>query len=80
MNKRFIAGAVCPACSLIDKLVAYEQDETQHRECVRCGYHDTLDDKGRIEEVVTRVNQVRPGEPVLAFEEQVQVLELEPKH
>lgn len=37
--KRFLAGAQCPACGLVDKLVLYRQDEREHVECVRCGYH-----------------------------------------
>lgn len=38
MNKRFIAGAICPQCQLIDKIVVYQQDDTHYCECVRCGY------------------------------------------
>lgn len=36
--KRFIAGAVCPKCQLVDKLVVYSKDEQEICECVRCGY------------------------------------------
>lgn len=39
MIKRFLAGAQCPACGLMDKLVVYRQQELEHVECVRCGYH-----------------------------------------
>lgn len=36
--RRFIAGAVCPACQLIDKIVVYREAETEFCECVRCGH------------------------------------------
>ncbi len=41
--KRFIAGAVCPACSAMDTIKMYEIDGVPNRECVACGYADTLD-------------------------------------
>lgn len=37
-KKRFIAGAICPQCHLIDKIVVYQQAEANFAECVRCGY------------------------------------------
>ena len=77
--KRFIAGAVCPACSKMDKLRMYTEGDRQHRECVSCGYADVMDQSGNIVELGTRVNQPRPGEDVLAHEEEVQVLSLDPK-
>ena len=44
--KRFIAGAVCPRCAEMDKLTMYPDDnETQHRECVSCGFTDTQGDR-----------------------------------
>lgn len=36
--RRFIAGATCPACGQIDKLVLYYRDGIKFHECVRCGY------------------------------------------
>jgi uncharacterized metal-binding protein (TIGR02443 family) len=38
INKRFIAGAVCPQCQLIDKLVVYRENDLEFCECVRCGH------------------------------------------
>lgn len=38
MTKRFIAGAVCPRCQQVDKIVVYGECETGVCECVRCGY------------------------------------------
>ena len=36
--KRFIAGAVCPQCQLIDKIVVYQEADSAYCQCVRCGY------------------------------------------
>lgn len=59
-KKRFIAGAVCPACSEPDKLMMWSVDEVPHRECVACGYSDTLNAQGQSvpSELGTRVNKV----------------------
>ncbi len=38
MTRRFIAGAVCPRCGQMDKLVVDSATDT--RECVNCGYSD----------------------------------------
>jgi uncharacterized metal-binding protein (TIGR02443 family) len=41
--KRFIAGAMCPRCSEMDKIVMfYGDDGAQVRECVACGFTDAL--------------------------------------
>lgn len=60
--KRFIAGAVCPACSAMDTIKMFEVDGVPHRECVKCGYADTLDERGNSvpSELSTRVNVVKP--------------------
>ena len=57
-KKQFIAGAVCPACSEPDKLKMWTEDNVPHRECVACGYTDTLNDQGLSvpKELGTRVN------------------------
>ncbi|WP_419737181.1 YheV family putative zinc ribbon protein [Pseudomonas sp. COR18] len=57
-RKRFIAGAVCPACSEQDKLMMWSEDDVPHRECVACGYADTLNEQGLSvpRELSTRVN------------------------
>jgi uncharacterized metal-binding protein (TIGR02443 family) len=60
--KRFIAGAVCPACSAQDTIKMWNVDGTPHRECVSCGFTDTLDAQGNSvpSELPTRV--ARPAE------------------
>ena len=37
-KKRFIAGAVCPTCKAMDKLMTYEFENNSYLECVSCGY------------------------------------------
>ncbi|MDP3816624.1 YheV family putative zinc ribbon protein [Pseudomonas sp.] len=58
VKKRFIAGAVCPACSEMDKIQMWDEAGVPHRECVACGYADTLDERGNSvpKEIPTRVN------------------------
>lgn len=80
-TKRFIAGAVCPRCAEIDKLMMYTDDNHQQvRECVRCGYQDVMTDDGpqqlNPQEPSTRVNQPRPGEKPLAHEDEVQIINI----
>lgn len=59
--KRFIAGAVCPACETMDTIRRWVEDGEQHRECVSCGYSDKLNAQGNIvpKELSTRVNQTQ---------------------
>lgn len=37
-QRRFIAGAVCPRCAAMDKIVV--DMETDQRECVACGFNE----------------------------------------
>lgn len=59
MSKRFIAGAVCPACSEMDTIKMWDEDGVPHRECVACSYADTLNEQGISvpRELGTRVNK-----------------------
>ncbi len=61
-KKRFIAGAVCPACSAMDKIQMWDVDGVPNRECVACGFADTLDAQGNSipKELITRVNLLAP--------------------
>lgn len=81
-QRRFIAGAVCPRCAEMDKVVMYDNAEgLRVRECVSCGYRDALDDNGNPMELPTRVNQPRIGEQPLPHEDEisiVHVLDLNP--
>lgn len=58
--RRFIAGAVCPKCAEMDKLVMFSNDEGEEvRECVACGYTQTTSEQAiedqQAAELATRV-------------------------
>lgn len=61
-QKRFIAGAVCPKCSEMDKLVMYKNEEGRDvRECVACDYRDVMqseEELAKAAELQTRVTPV----------------------
>jgi uncharacterized protein len=56
-TRRFVAGAVCPRWSEMDKLVVYNQEGRDYRECVACGYKEEMHFKPVARELETRVNQ-----------------------
>ncbi len=70
MTRRFIAGAVCPRCGEMDKLVV--DSETDERECVRCGYSDQRP-SATPSELRTRVN--RPARRVEAETQAVTLID-----
>lgn len=55
--KRFIAGAVCPRCAEMDKIMMFTTDEGQFRECVACGFSDEQAELEETAEIQTRVNK-----------------------
>ncbi len=56
--KRFIAGAVCPRCAEMDKIVMFTTEDGQFRECVACGFADRQGDvEPGVAELQTRVNK-----------------------
>ncbi len=57
-KKRFIAGAVCPVCESMDTIRMWDVDGVPNRECVKCGFSDTLNAEGNSipSEIPTRVN------------------------
>ncbi|MGS2723458.1 YheV family putative zinc ribbon protein [Porticoccus sp. GXU_MW_L64] len=54
---RFIAGAVCPRCGEMDKVVSYKEGEDNYRECVSCGFKEQLRLQAPPRELDTRVNR-----------------------
>ena len=74
VKRRFIAGAVCPRCGEMDKLVMYKEDGKEFRECVSCGFKDEMRFQQHLRELDTRVNVSK--EQVQA---ETQVLTLDPK-
>lgn len=62
VKKRFIAGAVCPRCGEMDRIVNYTEAGKNFRECVACGFKDEIRLQSQPSELTTRVNQ--PQQPV----------------
>lgn len=59
-KRRFIAGAVCPSCQLMDKVVMYKSEAgDQVRECVSCGWSERESFSSAPKELDTRVNKSR---------------------
>ncbi|HEY5717121.1 MAG TPA: YheV family putative zinc ribbon protein [Motiliproteus sp.] len=70
--KRFIAGAVCPRCGVMDRLRTHRDEIREYRECIDCGYQDAmrLDGEPEPDELATRVN--RPAAAPAADEQVLQ--------
>ncbi|MAD57386.1 MAG: hypothetical protein CMK44_02265 [Porticoccus sp.] len=58
-KKRFIAGAICPKCSAMDKLIIYNENGQDFRECIECGFNDKMLLQSNPKELETRVNMSR---------------------
>lgn len=56
-TRRFVAGAVCPRCAEMDKLVVFNEGGKDYRECIACGYKEEMHFKPVARELETRVNQ-----------------------
>ena len=57
-RKRFIAGAVCPRCAAMDRIVV--DLDTDSRECVACGFSESRPQTGTApapRELPTRVSR-----------------------
>ena len=54
-RRRFIAGAVCPRCAAMDRLVV--DLDTDRRECVACGFSEARPEPPAASEVPTRVTR-----------------------
>ncbi|GAA5443725.1 hypothetical protein Misp06_01903 [Microbulbifer sp. NBRC 101763] len=58
-KKRFIAGAVCPRCSEMDRIVNYQEEGKNYRECVSCGFKDEIRLQSAPTELLTRVSSTQ---------------------
>ncbi|MFK4753610.1 YheV family putative zinc ribbon protein [Oceanobacter antarcticus] len=75
--RRFIAGAVCPKCAEMDRLVMFSNEAGEEvRECVSCGYTQTTSEQAVEDEqnnlateLATRVTPL-DGKALLDEEEQ----------
>ncbi|MEH6589321.1 MAG: YheV family putative metal-binding protein [Halioglobus sp.] len=57
-RRRFIAGAVCPRCAAMDKIIV--DLDTDQRECVACGFNEARPEAGpepSAPELPTRVSR-----------------------
>lgn len=63
-KKRFIAGAVCPRCGEMDRIVNYRLGDKNYRECVACGFKDEIRLQSPPRELATRVNRPQDDTPV----------------
>ncbi|GAB2892073.1 YheV family putative zinc ribbon protein [Microbulbifer echini] len=61
-KKRFIAGAVCPRCSEMDRIVNYQEEGKNYRECVSCGFKDEIRLQSAPSELITRVSTAKKKE------------------
>ncbi len=64
-KKRFIAGAVCPECKQMDKIVMYPDEKRV--ECIQCEYEEIMD--GEAEEVEPQLEQSKDTVSVVRFVE-----------
>ena len=77
LKRRFIAGAQCPKCEEVDKIVMYDtEDGKRWRECVACEFKDEMIEQSSPQEMPTRVNQNKLGDETLPHETEVQVVNL----
>ncbi len=58
VQKRFVAGAVCPRCGEMDRLVVYSNDEGSFKECVSCDFKEKQVVQVEVSELSTRVNHM----------------------
>jgi len=74
-KKRFIAGAVCPRCGEMDKLVSYSNEQDTFKECVACGFEEKQAVQVELDELGTRVNHL-PETDTANQDESVQVVQI----
>ena len=56
-KRRFIAGAICPRCGELDRLVVFTRDGRDYRACVSCDFEEAMMFAPSARELKTRVNQ-----------------------
>jgi uncharacterized protein len=60
---RFIAGAVCPQCRAMDRIVLEQDEGIRRRRCVACGYSDEMTASGSVEPATRLARPGGPGAP-----------------
>lgn len=61
-KKRFIAGAVCPRCAALDRIITFEREGLPYRGCISCDFEEEQPTEGAADELPTRVNQTVESE------------------
>ena len=61
-KRRFIAGAICPRCGAVDRLVVFTRDNRDFRACVSCDFEEAMLFAPSVRELKTRVNQDEQAE------------------
>lgn len=60
VQKRFIAGAICPRCAEMDRIRSWEQNGVRYRDCVSCDFFEQAPiEEETAAELETRVNRER---------------------
>ncbi|MEQ5803343.1 YheV family putative zinc ribbon protein [Halomonas sp. H10-9-1] len=69
VQKRFIAGAICPRCAEMDRIRSWEQNGIRYRECVNCDFFEQLPiEEQAAPELATRVNRPHEEESAADFQ------------
>ena len=55
--KRFVAGAKCPQCQAVDKVMMFRKAGIQYQVCISCGYQEEMVFERAFRELETRVNR-----------------------
>ncbi|WP_369600552.1 YheV family putative metal-binding protein [Hahella sp. SMD15-11] len=59
-KRRFIAGAVCPRCGVMDRIVVDEKEGKPVRECIACGFFEKMPEEAEVAAPETRVTRPVP--------------------
>lgn len=65
VKRRFIAGAVCPRCAVMDRIVMFQEEGDQYRECVSCGFREKLVTDDAPREPETRISRAPKADPAV---------------
>lgn len=64
--RRFIAGAVCPQCRSVDRIVVEALEGDRRRRCVACGHTEALSDTVALEPATRFTTRASEPTPVQA--------------
>lgn len=76
IQKRFIAGVICPRCAAMDRVRAWEQHGIRYRDCVTCDFFEQLPiEDETVSELETRVSRPRTDDQTRNEVQTVRILE-----